>query len=67
MLRRFLPEEKVESINGLTLTADGKGAVFDVSADHLDEFLAGTFLHFSARRIPWTYLISHYNHPTVVI
>ncbi|KAK4358245.1 hypothetical protein RND71_023855 [Anisodus tanguticus] len=41
VLRRFLPEEKVESINGLTLTADGKGAVFDVSAEHLDEFLAG--------------------------
>ncbi|TMW91747.1 hypothetical protein EJD97_013939 [Solanum chilense] len=41
VLRRFLPEEKVESINGLTLTADGKGAVFDVAAEHLDEFLSG--------------------------
>ncbi|XP_016497180.2 LOW QUALITY PROTEIN: DEAD-box ATP-dependent RNA helicase 7 [Nicotiana tabacum] len=41
VLRRFLPGEKVESINGLTLTADGKGAVFDVSAEDLDQFLAG--------------------------
>ncbi|XP_022866498.1 DEAD-box ATP-dependent RNA helicase 7-like [Olea europaea var. sylvestris] len=41
VLRRFLPEEKVESINGLALTADGKGAVFDVAAEDLDTFLAG--------------------------
>ncbi|KAH0702577.1 hypothetical protein KY290_019752 [Solanum tuberosum] len=41
VLRGFLSEEKVESIKGLTLTADGKGAVFDVSADDLDTFLAG--------------------------
>ncbi|KAG9159706.1 hypothetical protein Leryth_017409 [Lithospermum erythrorhizon] len=39
-LRRFLPEEKVESIQGLSLTDDGKGAVFDVSNDDLDMFLA---------------------------
>lgn len=64
VLRRFLSEEKVESINGLTLTADGKGAVFDVSAEHLDEFLAGTFLHFSADDSMDT---SHYNHSIVVI
>ncbi|CAA2995428.1 DEAD-box ATP-dependent RNA helicase 7 [Olea europaea subsp. europaea] len=41
VLRRFLPEEKVESIKGLALTADGKGAVFDVAAEDLDTFLAG--------------------------
>lgn len=41
VLRRFLPEEKVESVKGLALTADGKGAVFDVSADDLSTFLAG--------------------------
>ncbi|KAG6426479.1 hypothetical protein SASPL_110702 [Salvia splendens] len=40
-LRRFLPEEKVESIKGLSLTADGKGAVFDVAVEDLDAFLAG--------------------------
>ncbi len=41
VLRRFLPEEKVESIKGLTLTADGNGAVFDVATEDLDAFLAG--------------------------
>ncbi|XP_071929544.1 DEAD-box ATP-dependent RNA helicase 7-like isoform X2 [Coffea arabica] len=41
VLRRFLPEEKVESIKGLALTADGKGAVFDVAAEDLDFFVKG--------------------------
>ncbi|KAL7108465.1 hypothetical protein ACP275_06G114200 [Erythranthe tilingii] len=41
VLRRFLPEDKVESIKGLALTADGKGAVFDVATADLDTFLAG--------------------------
>lgn len=41
VLRRFLPEEKVESVQGLTLTADGKGAVFDVAEEDLDTFLDG--------------------------
>ncbi|XP_062153642.1 DEAD-box ATP-dependent RNA helicase 7 [Alnus glutinosa] len=41
VLRRFLPEEKVEAVKGLALTADGKGAVFDVPAQELDTFLAG--------------------------
>ncbi|XP_054781364.1 DEAD-box ATP-dependent RNA helicase 7-like [Prosopis cineraria] len=41
ILRRFLPQEKVDSIKGLTLTADGNGAVFDVSAEDLDTFLNG--------------------------
>lgn len=41
VLRRFLPEEKVESIEGLTLTADGMGAVFDVAQVDLDTFLEG--------------------------
>ncbi|KAL2527122.1 DEAD-box ATP-dependent RNA helicase 7 [Abeliophyllum distichum] len=41
VLRRFLPEDKVESVKGLALTADGKGAVFDVAAEDLDTFLAG--------------------------
>ncbi|KAL1565597.1 DEAD-box ATP-dependent RNA helicase 7 [Salvia divinorum] len=40
-LRRFVPEDKVESIQGLSLTADGKGAVFDVATQDLDTFLAG--------------------------
>ncbi|EEF51492.1 DEAD-box ATP-dependent RNA helicase 7 [Ricinus communis] len=41
VLRRFLPEDKVESVKGMTLTADGKGAVFDVAAADIDTFLAG--------------------------
>nr|XP_043632511.1 DEAD-box ATP-dependent RNA helicase 7-like [Erigeron canadensis] len=41
VLRRFLPEEKVESIQGLALTADQRGAVFDVPVEDLDMFLAG--------------------------
>ncbi|CAA2964977.1 DEAD-box ATP-dependent RNA helicase 7 [Olea europaea subsp. europaea] len=41
VLRRFLSDEKVESIKGLALTADGNGAVFDVAAGDLDTFLAG--------------------------
>ncbi|XP_041002607.1 DEAD-box ATP-dependent RNA helicase 7-like [Juglans microcarpa x Juglans regia] len=41
VLRRFLPEEKAEAVKGLALTADGKGAVFDVPAEDLDTFLAG--------------------------
>lgn len=37
-----MPEEKVESVKGMALTTDGKGAVFDVAAEDLDMFLAGT-------------------------
>lgn len=44
VLRRFLPEDKVESIKGLALTADGNGAVFDVASGDLDEFLSGNIL-----------------------
>ncbi|XP_068634454.1 DEAD-box ATP-dependent RNA helicase 7-like [Aristolochia californica] len=41
VLRRFMPEEKIEGIKGLSLTADGTGAVFDVPSEDLDLFLAG--------------------------
>ncbi|XP_048421173.1 DEAD-box ATP-dependent RNA helicase 7-like isoform X2 [Pyrus x bretschneideri] len=37
----FLPEEKVESVKGMALTADGNGAVFYVASEDLDLFLAG--------------------------
>jgi hypothetical protein len=43
LLRDFVPEEKVEGIQGLALTADGKDAVFDVPAGDLDTFIAGNF------------------------
>uniref|UniRef100_A0A1J3I4D4 RNA helicase n=1 Tax=Noccaea caerulescens TaxID=107243 RepID=A0A1J3I4D4_NOCCA len=39
-LRRILPEDKVNTIEGLTLTADGQGGVFDVSQSDVDEFIA---------------------------
>lgn len=41
ILRRFLPEGKVELVKGMALTSDGNGAVFDVPADDLEAFLAG--------------------------
>ncbi|XP_050221579.1 DEAD-box ATP-dependent RNA helicase 7 [Mercurialis annua] len=41
VLRRFVPEEKVELVTGMTLTADGNGAVFDVAEADKDIFLAG--------------------------
>jgi len=41
IMKRFLPEEKVEGVKGLSLTADGMGAVFDVPADDLSLFLEG--------------------------
>ncbi|XVF12387.1 hypothetical protein REPUB_Repub08aG0113300 [Reevesia pubescens] len=41
VLKRFLPEEKVQSVQGLTLTADGMGAVFDVAEEAVETFLAG--------------------------
>ncbi|KAJ4706150.1 DEAD-box ATP-dependent RNA helicase [Melia azedarach] len=42
VLRRFLPEEKVEAVKGMALAADGNGAVFDVPAEDLDLFLSGS-------------------------
>lgn len=44
ILRRFLPEDKMELVKGMTLTADGNGAVFDVPGPDLDIFLAGNSL-----------------------
>ncbi|TKY45063.1 DEAD-box ATP-dependent RNA helicase 7 [Spatholobus suberectus] len=41
LLKRFLPEEKVEAVQGLNFTADKNGAVFDVPAEDLDTFLTG--------------------------
>lgn len=36
-----MPEEKVEAVKGLSLTADGNGVVFDVAAKDLDIYLNG--------------------------
>lgn len=38
--RRKLSEQLVESVKRMTLTKDGKGAVFDVPSEHVKEFLA---------------------------
>jgi len=40
ILRRILPEDKVSLVEGMTLTADGTGAVFDVVESDLDLFIA---------------------------
>ncbi|KAG6746405.1 hypothetical protein POTOM_050945 [Populus tomentosa] len=47
VLRRILPEDKVESVTGMTLTTDGNGAVFDVKKEDVDTFLAGNILFYS--------------------
>lgn len=36
-----MPEEKIQNLENLSLTADGCGAVFDVPADDVDTFLEG--------------------------
>ncbi|KAI4320055.1 hypothetical protein MLD38_033576 [Melastoma candidum] len=41
VLKRVLPEEKVNNVKGLTLVADGNGAVFDVPSEDVDTFLTG--------------------------
>ncbi|KAJ6841433.1 DEAD-box ATP-dependent RNA helicase 7-like [Iris pallida] len=41
VLRRFLPQEKIDGLKGLSLTADGMGVVFDVPADDVNLFLEG--------------------------
>ncbi|KAK1327013.1 DEAD-box ATP-dependent RNA helicase 7 [Acorus calamus] len=41
VFRRFLPEEKIEKVQGLSLTADGMGAVFDVPTNEVNAFLEG--------------------------
>lgn len=59
-----MPEEKVESIKGLTLTADGNGAVFDVALEDLDTFLAGTvsrWLCIINTDMPTNYIYQHDN------
>jgi len=40
-MKRFVPQDKLDGVQGLALTADGQGAVFDVPVKDLDAFLAG--------------------------
>eukprot|EP01023_Acetabularia_acetabulum_P043442 TRINITY_DN43398_c0_g1_i1.p3 TRINITY_DN43398_c0_g1~~TRINITY_DN43398_c0_g1_i1.p3 ORF type:complete len:104 (-),score=22.09 TRINITY_DN43398_c0_g1_i1:77-388(-) len=37
--RKHLPEQTVESVKRMSLTEDNQGAVFDVPADSVDDFL----------------------------
>ncbi|KAM7272182.1 hypothetical protein ACFE04_026845 [Oxalis oulophora] len=41
ILKRFLPEDKISTVQGMTMTADGTGAVFDVPTEELDAFVTG--------------------------
>ncbi|XP_038971529.1 DEAD-box ATP-dependent RNA helicase 7-like [Phoenix dactylifera] len=41
ILRRVLPNENIGGVKGLSLTADGMGAVFDVPADDVNAFVEG--------------------------
>uniref|UniRef100_A0A0D6QTU2 RNA helicase n=1 Tax=Araucaria cunninghamii TaxID=56994 RepID=A0A0D6QTU2_ARACU len=41
VLKRIIPEEKISGISGMSLTADGTGAVFDVPSQDADLYLAG--------------------------
>lgn len=41
-----MPDEKIEGVKGLSLTADGTGAVFDVPADDVNAFLEGMMMVF---------------------
>lgn len=40
-MRRILPDEKISAIKGMSLTADGMGAVFDVPSEDVDTFIEG--------------------------
>jgi ATP-dependent RNA helicase DDX21 len=49
-LRRNLPEEVVESIRGMAITADGLGAVFDTPVENLEQ------IKDAIKRAPFQYL-----------
>lgn len=44
ILRRVVSDDKADAVQGLALTADGTGAVFDVPANDLNAFLIGKVL-----------------------
>ncbi|KAG6478394.1 hypothetical protein ZIOFF_061836 [Zingiber officinale] len=41
VLGRYLPQEKVQNLESVSITADSYGVVFDVPADDVNEFLEG--------------------------
>ncbi|KQJ91093.1 DEAD-box ATP-dependent RNA helicase 7 [Brachypodium distachyon] len=41
-LKRFMPEDKLSDVHGITLTADGTGAVFDVPSAEVQDYILGS-------------------------
>lgn len=45
-LKRFMPEDRLSSVHGITLTSDGTSAVFDVPSSEVQDYIQGIpFLH----------------------
>jgi ATP-dependent RNA helicase DDX21 len=40
-LKRFMPEDRLSDVHGITLTSDGTGAVFDVPASEVQDYIQG--------------------------
>ncbi|KAL5201698.1 hypothetical protein ABZP36_036052 [Zizania latifolia] len=40
-LKRFMPEDRLADVKGITLTADGVGAVFDVPSAEVEDYIQG--------------------------
>ncbi|KAF2917117.1 hypothetical protein DAI22_09g168500 [Oryza sativa Japonica Group] len=40
-LKRFMPEERLADVKGITITADGTGAVFDVPSAEVEDYIQG--------------------------
>ncbi|KAK1632903.1 hypothetical protein QYE76_007218 [Lolium multiflorum] len=41
VLRRFIPESKLSDVQGMVLTADGAGAIFDVPSEEVQSYIQG--------------------------
>ena len=40
-LKRFMPEDRLSNVQGVALTSDGRGAVFDVPSAEVQDYLTG--------------------------
>jgi ATP-dependent RNA helicase DDX21 len=43
-LKRFMPEDRLSNVQGVALTSDGRGAVFDVPSAEVQDYLQGITL-----------------------
>jgi ATP-dependent RNA helicase DDX21 len=43
-LKRFMPEDRLSNVQGVALTSDGRGAVFDVPSEEVQDYLQGITL-----------------------